>query len=51
MWAVAEGNNSWSSGSGIQLLSNEEARSHMENAGCEPAEFEIFGFTLEEGYS
>ena len=49
MWAVVEGHNSWSSGSGIKLLSSEEARSHMESAGCEPAEFESFGLTLEEG--
>jgi hypothetical protein len=49
MWAEQTGQNEWSSGAGIKLLSDQEARSHMESAGCEPQEFENCGLTLEEG--
>lgn len=49
MWATAEGQNGWSSGSGIKLLTHEEARDHMESAGCQAQDFENCGLTLEEG--
>jgi hypothetical protein len=49
MWAIAGGQNTWGSGSGLRVISQDEARAHMECAGCEPHEFEHCGLTLEEG--
>jgi hypothetical protein len=49
MWRQAEGNNGWRNGSGIKVLTNEEARNHMESAGCTAEDFELCGLSVEEG--
>lgn len=48
-WARAVDGGGRSSGDGIQLLTEAEARAFMEAAGCEPEDFERAGLAVEEG--
>jgi hypothetical protein len=49
MWRQAEGSNGWRNGSGINVLTCEEARSHMESAACTAEDFELCKLSVEEG--
>lgn len=48
LWAERVGQNSWQSGSGPRAVSEDEARGHMEAAGCTAEEFVEAGLPLEE---
>lgn len=49
MWAVPEGSNGYSGGSGLSVIDADEAREHAERAGLSPEEMIEAGFTIEEG--
>ena len=48
MWAERVGQNSWQSGKGMRVVSDDEARGCMEAAGCSAEEFHEVGLPLEE---
>lgn len=48
LWAEPCGNNGWGGGSGLRVVSQEEARSYAEAAGLDPEAMEKAGFLLEE---
>jgi hypothetical protein len=48
MWAERVGQNSWRSGRGMSAVSEDEARGHMEAAGCTAEEFVEAGLPLED---
>ena len=48
MWAERTGQNSWSSGKGIRAVDENEARGHMEAAGCSAEKFIDASLLFEE---
>jgi hypothetical protein len=48
MWAKPGGQNSWSGGEGIRAIDEDEARSHMEVAGCSAEKFIDAGLPVGE---
>lgn len=49
MWRESAGQNSWQSGSGIRVVSDQEARQYMEAANCSAELFLEFGLPVEPG--
>lgn len=49
MWAQPEGNTGRRGGSGLRVISADEAREYAEDAGLEPEEMIAAGFEIEEG--
>lgn len=47
-WAQPEGTNGYSGGSGLEVVTSEEARGHAESAEVSPEEMIQAGFELEE---
>jgi hypothetical protein len=48
IWAERIDNNSWRGGDGMRAVTEDEARSYMEAAGCSAEEFVEAGLPLEE---
>lgn len=48
LWAEPSGNNGWSGGSGLRVITAEEAREYAEQAELDPEAMQQAGFELEE---
>ena len=49
MWAMPAYGGGMTGGSGILLVNENEARQHMERAGCDESDFLAHGFDIQEG--
>jgi len=49
MWASPRGQSSWADGSGLRVIDDFEARSHMETANCTAEDYSSAGLEIGEG--
>lgn len=49
MWSHPVGNNGSTGGDGIRVVTEDEARQYMEEAGCDEDDFKAAGLDVEEG--